>query len=170
MSAAVQLQIRQATPDDAAGIVAVLNPIIAAGIYTVFDQPFDVETERAFIQEFSPRGIFHVAVDRTSETIVGFQNMEPIASYTHALDHVGSLGTYVDLTRRRQGIASRLFAATFAAAIAKGYEKVFTFVRADNPGALQVYLRQGFEVIGTARRHAKVQGRYIDEAMIEKIL
>jgi len=72
------------------------------------------------------------------------------------------------LTLRRQGIARRLFAATFDAAREKGYEKIFTFVRADNPAALQTYLRQGFVVVGNAKRQAKIDGQYIDEILIEK--
>ena len=71
---------------------------------------------------------------------------------------------------RRQGIARRLFAATLDAAREKGYEKIFTFVRADNPAALQTYLGQGFVVIGNAKRQAKIDGQYIDEILIEKWL
>lgn len=164
------IHVRDATPDDAAGIVAILNPIIAARAYTVFDTPFTVDAEREYIARFPARGIFHVAVDDADDRIVGLQNMEPIAPYTHAMDHVASCGTYVDLARRRQGIASRLFDASLAAARQKGYEKLFTFVRADNPASLQTYLRQGFVVIGTAKKHAKVDGVYIDELLIEKLL
>jgi RimJ/RimL family protein N-acetyltransferase len=101
---------------------------------------------------------------------VGFQVMEPYGPYTRAFDHVGTLGTYVDLELRRHGIASRLFAATFDAAVRKGYEKVFTLVRADNRAALETYLRQGFEIVGTARRHTKIDGRFVDEVLIEKQL
>ena len=165
----MDLGIRAATPEDAEGIVAVLNPIIEAGIYTVFDTPFAAEQERQFIRTFPARGIFHVAIDLRSDRIVGFQNMEPVATYTRSFDHVGSVGTYVDLACTRQGVASRLFDATFEAAIAKGYEKAFTLVRADNPVALRVYLGQGFSIIGTARRHAKIHGRYVDEILIEKM-
>jgi RimJ/RimL family protein N-acetyltransferase len=43
-------------------------------------------------------------------------------------------------------------------------------VRADNAAALAVYIAQGFGVIGTAARHAKIDGRYIDEIPIEKLL
>ena len=161
------IRIRTATPDDAAGIVAVLNPIIAARTYTVFDRPFSVTDEREYIERFPARGIFHVAVDDADGQIVGLQNLEPIAPYTRAMDHVASCGTYVDLERRRQGVAGRLFEASLAAAREKGYEKIFTFVRADNPAALQAYLRQGFVVIGTARRHACIDGKYIDENLIE---
>jgi L-amino acid N-acyltransferase YncA len=32
-----------------------------------------------------------------------------------------------------------------------------------------VYQRHGFSVVGTARRHARIGGRYIDEIVIEKI-
>jgi ribosomal protein S18 acetylase RimI-like enzyme len=80
------------------------------------------------------------------------------------------MGTYVDLARRRQGIASQLFRASFAALVAKGYEKIFTFVRADNPASLQTYQHHGFQIVGRASRHARVRGRYVDEAMIEKFL
>ena len=157
--------IRQAVASDAAAIARILNAIIAAGVYTALDTPFSVDEERAFIEHFPARGILHVAVG--DGRIVGFQTVEPFASYTHAFDHVGIISTFVDLPLRRRGIASRLFTATFAAAPGKGYEKFFAFVRADNSAALQIYLRHGFEVIGTARRQAKIGGRYIDEVMIE---
>jgi L-amino acid N-acyltransferase YncA len=166
----MELTVRDVDPADAEGIVRVLNPIIESGLYTALDTPFSVETERDYIIDFSERGVWKVAVRDTDQAIVGFQVMEPYATYTHAFDHVATLGTYVDLGVRRQGIARRLFAATFAAAREKGYEKIFTFVRADNPAALQTYLSQGFLVVGNAKRQAKINGQYIDEILIEKWL
>jgi L-amino acid N-acyltransferase YncA len=164
------IDVRDATPDDAEGIARILNAIIDAGVYTALDTPFTVEEERAFIERFPPRGIFHVAVSQPSGAVVGFQNVEPFATYTHAFDHVGVIGTYVDLDYRRQGIASRLFDRTFSAARGKGYQKLFAFVRDDNPAALATYVRQGFVVIGTAQKHARIDGRYVDEVMIERAL
>jgi 8-oxo-dGTP pyrophosphatase MutT (NUDIX family)/L-amino acid N-acyltransferase YncA len=164
------LTIRDARPDDAAAIVAVLDPIIATGAYTAIDTPFPVEEERSYIASLPGRAIFHVAILGAEQRIVGFQSLEPFASYTHAFDHVGVPGTFVDLAYRRQGIATRLFAATFAAARRKGYEKLFTYVRADNPAALATYLSQGFHIIGTAQRQVKIRGEYIDEIIIERML
>ena len=168
MSSAVR--VRPVTPDDAEGIVAVMNPIIQARCYTVFDAPFSVDQERAFISRFPERGIFHVAVDDAGGRIIGLQNLEPIVTYTHAMDHVVSCGTSVDLNRRREGIAGRLFEASLAAAREKNYEKIFTMVRADNPAALQTYFRQGFVIVGMAKRHTKIDGEYIDEILIERFL
>jgi len=164
------LTVRDAMPADAEAIARILNAIIEARIYTALDTSFTVAEERAFIERFPSRGVFHVAVDESGGAVVGFQNVEPFASYTHAFDHVGVIGTYVALERRRQGIGTRLFEATYAAAAQKGYEKLFAFVRADNPAALHAYTRQGFAVIGTARRHAKIDGQYVDELMIERAL
>lgn len=164
------LLVRDVVPADAAAIIRILNPIIETRAYTVFDAPFSLEAERDYIVRFPPRGIWKVAVDPPTGAVVGFQVLEPFGSYTRAFDHVGTLGTYVDREHRRRGIAKALFAATFAAARQKGYEKIFTFVRADNPVALATYRAHGFGVIGRARRHTKIDGRYVDEVLIEKIL
>jgi L-amino acid N-acyltransferase YncA len=165
-----QFLIRDVRPGDAEGIVGVLNPIIEARRFTVFDSTFTVEAERAYIANFPRRGVWMVAVRPADDRIVGFQVVEPYGTYTTAFDHVGTLGTYVDLGMRRQGIARRLFAASFSAARSEGYEKLFTFVRSDNPDALATYLANGFRVIGTASRHARIDGRYVDEVLIERPL
>ena len=165
----MRLAVRDATPDDAGAVAAILNPIVAAGGFTVLDGPFSVDAERDFIARFPRRGIFHVAVAPDGR-IVGFQTVEPFAAYATAFDHVGTIGTYVELGSRRRGVGGALFAATFAAARRKGYGKLLTFVRSDNPAALHAYRRQGFRIVGTAERHARVEGRLIDEIVIERIL
>jgi L-amino acid N-acyltransferase YncA len=166
----VEILIRDAIPDDAAGIVSVFNPIIEARLYTLFDTPFTIEAERSYIAGLVEREIFHVAVRVSDHTIVGFQSMSPFATYTHGLDHVGVMGTYVDLASRRQGIAKCLFPATFEVARRKGYEKIFTYILADNPAALATYQKHGFRVVGRAERHAKLDGRYVDVIIVERFL
>lgn len=166
----MNLEVRSVQLEDAQAIIDIFNPIIEAGLYTVFDTPFTVEAEQAYIENMKPRSIFHVAVHQESQQIVGFQSMDPFADYTRAFDHVGVLGTFVDLNQRRQGIAKALFEATFVAAKEKGYKKLFTYIRADNGAALGTYMRHGFRVVGTAQNHAKINGNYIDELIIERFL
>lgn len=166
----MDLITRDARPDDAAAIVSILNPIIEAGAFSAFDAPFTVDAEREYIEKLQPRAIFCVAIRQSDQKLVGFQSMEPFATYTHAFDHVGVIGTYVDAAVRRQGVAKKLFETTFEVAVRKGYEKIFTYVRADNEAALAAYLGQGFRIVGTASRHAKIDGRYIDEIVIERQL
>src|SRR5262249_21485785 len=164
------LLIREAQAEDAEGIVRVFSPIIESGLYTAFDTPFTVEEEREYISRLPPRCIFHVAVRQADQLIVGFQSMEPFATYTRAFDHVGVIGTYVDLACHRQRVATSLFEKLFESAKRKGYEKLFTYVRADNPAALATYLTHGFQIVGEARRQARIDDRYINEIIIEKFL
>lgn len=169
----MSLTIREVAVEDAQGIIEVLNPIIIEARYTILDQTFTVDEEKAFIESFPERGVFSVAVKETKETtsqLLGFQNVEPFATYTKAFDHVGIIGTYVDANSRGQGVAKQLFDYTFKAAKAKGYEKLFAYVRADNERALAVYLKQGFEIVGTAKKHGKIGDQYFDEILIEKFL
>lgn len=166
----MEVLIREAHPDDAEGVIGILNPIIAAGAYTVLEGPLSLETERGFIANFPPRGIFHIAEERQSRRVVGFQTLEPFATYTHAFDHVAVIATYVDLGCRRQGIGGKLFETTFDRARQKGYEKIFTYVRGDNLAALVAYVKCGFRIVGTAQSHARCGGRYVDEIVIEKFL
>ena len=160
--------VRNARPDDAQAIVDILNPIILERTHTAFDTPFTVEQELHYLLHFPRRGIWKVVAD--DDRVYGFQIVEPFATYTGAFDHVGTIATFVDLAFRGQGIAARLFDATFETAPARGYAKFFTFVRADNAMALRTYGRHGFTIAGTARKHARIDGRYIDEIMIEKLL
>ena len=165
----MRFRIRDVKDDDADSIVAILNPIIETGKFSAFDTPFTVEAERHYIKAFPARGVFLVAISG-EERVVGFQSMEPFATYTHAFDHVGVLGTYVDLGWRRRGVASCLFAATFRQALRKGYAKIFTYIRADNPVALATYEKHGFRRVGIAEKHVKIDGKFIDEVIVERHL
>ena len=43
-------------------------------------------------------------------------------------------------------------------------------VKADNPQALAFYRSQGFRTIGTAERHVRVGGRFVDEVLLERLI
>jgi L-amino acid N-acyltransferase YncA len=166
----MKIQVRGVTPQDAAGIVDILNPIIATGEHTVLTASLTPQEERDYILQFHPRGVFHVAERLEDGRLVGLQSLEPFGTYSTAFDHVAVMGTFVDLAHRRRGIASELSEVTFAAAKAKGFKKVFTYVRADNLASLGFHLKCGFHVVGMARQQALIQGRYVDEVFIEKFL
>ena len=165
----LEVRIRPVCPDDAPGVARLLNELIATAAPIAFDAPLTEAAERSYIAAFPERGVFLVAV-APDDSLIGFQSLEPFATSTHLFDHVGVIGTYVDPRYQRRGVAARLFTETLETAKAKGYEKIFTYIRADNPAALAAYAKQGFEVIGRARRHAKVEGRYVDELMVELFL
>jgi L-amino acid N-acyltransferase YncA len=166
----VELRVRRASADDAAGIAAVLNRIIEGGRHSLLDTPFSEAEERGFIASLPALAFLHAAETRGGE-IAGFQTVEPWNSFaTHEFDHVATMGTYVAEEFRRRGVGRALAAASFAAARAAGYEKILTDLRADNLESLCYHLSLGFNVVGTARRHARLRGRDIDVVLVEAFL
>ena len=170
------LTVRDVQPDDAEAVVALLNPIIEAGLYTTFVEPFTPSFERAFIESFPARGYFLGAFDDAFDDSLangqlrGFQVVTPAPGYTPALDHVAEIGTYVSLDYQQRGVAGQLFSATLERAERHGFEKLLAWVRADNVGGLHSYRKCGFAEVGTAKRHAKVGGRYVDVVLLEYLL
>lgn len=162
------LTVRDVQPGDAEAVVALLNPIIEAGLYTIFLTPFTAVYERAFIESFPARGLFLGAFEEGE--LRGFQVVTPLMSYTPALEHVAEIGTYVSLGHQRRGVAAELFSVTREQAGAHGFEKLLAWVRADNAAGLRSYRKNGFAEVGVAKRHAKIGGRYVDEVLLEYLL
>jgi L-amino acid N-acyltransferase YncA len=170
VSAAAPIHVRQAGPDDAAGVAAVLNGVILGGSQTLLDATFTVEEERRYIEGLPERSFLHVA-ETAGGRIAGFQTVIPWNTFvTSEFDHVATMGTYVDAADRRRGVGAALARASFAAALALGYDKIFTDLRADNLDSLGYHLALGFAIVGAARRHARVRGRDVDVLFIERFL
>ncbi len=169
-AAPLPVSVRIADADDAAGIARILNAVIADGRFSLLDTPFTETAERVYIQGLGPRGFIHVA-ELAGAGIVGFQTIEPWTSFvTHELDHVATMGTWVDRDRRRAGVGRALWAASLARARANGFEKILTDVRADNPGSIDFHRSLGFTIVGIAKRHARVERRYVDVVFVERQL
>jgi len=160
------VRVRRATPGDAAGVARVLNEAIGDGRFTILDRTFTVEEESAYISGLGPRGFVHVAETSGGE-IVGVQTVAPLDDDVRSQDHVATMGTWVPAQWRRRGVGRALFAASAAAARELGYAKVFTDVRADNEASLAFHESLGFSVVGRARRHVRIGGRYLDALLIE---
>jgi L-amino acid N-acyltransferase YncA len=163
------VHVRLAVPGDAEALIAILNPIIAARAYTVLDGLLTLDDEDAYISGFPERGVFVVA-ESVRRGLLAMQTVEPFADYTRALRHVGVVGTFVALDARRQRLGALLFSASLPLAIAQGFHKLLTYVRADNASALAFYRAQGFRIVGTARDQARIDGVFIDEVIIERAL
>ena len=166
----MEFSIRVVREEDAKSIVDLLNPIIGEGKYTVMDGPLAVDEQIDFIRGFPNQGVFYVAAGDDDQRILGLQSVEPWSTSAKAFKHVGDISTFVALDAQGQGIGRSLSQVTFEGARKRGFQKIMATVRADNPQAVSFYRSQGFQVIGTAHKHAFVRGQYIDEIFMEKFI
>lgn len=150
---------------DAGGVANVLNSVIQEGGRTVLTGHWTAEAEQSYLMGLGPRS--EITVAEIDGCIVGFQIIEPYVTYTSALDHVATIGTYILASRRRRGIGQKLADATFAFARAHGYEKSVVSVLAGNRAGLAYYRKLGFTAIGVLERQARIDGVYYDAVAME---
>ena len=160
--------IRAATVDDADQLSVVMNAVIAEGGLTLFDRPFSVADERAFITSLGPRSALHVV--EIDGTIAGVQSIDIYSTMAASLAHVATMGTWLRADARGRGLGRALAERSLAFAIEQGYLKIVISVLASNTRALGFYRSLGFTEIGTARDHVQLRGVLHDEVFMEKSL
>jgi L-amino acid N-acyltransferase YncA len=132
-----EIQIRLANPDDAEGMAAVLNPIIAAGGTTAHETPV---TSDDMVEIIASAICCHVALDDAGE-IAGMQWLDRLERLPA---DCGDIATFARLEPKRPGVGRALFSATCAAARAQGLTQLNAVIRADNVPGLGYYAKMGF--------------------------
>ncbi len=160
------VQIRRASPVDAAGIVAVLEAVAAERIHSAIDQVWSVEQEARYLASLSHREALHVAVDAAAG-IVGVQSLDRWSSVLSSMAHVGQLGTFLLPAWRGRGVGRQLWRATEAFAREVGYRKLAIQVRASNPVAQSFYRGLGFTECGRLTGQVIIDGIEDDEVLME---
>lgn len=158
--------IRRASPEDAAGIAAVIEVIAAERIHSAIDRAWSVEEERRYLQSLSPREAIHVAVDDV-QGIVGLQVLDLWSPVLNSMAHVGQLGTFLLPDWRGRGVGRQLWRATLAFARDAGYRKLVIQVRGSNKPAQAFYRQLGFRECGRLARQVVIDGVEDDEVIME---
>jgi len=160
------LKIRPATPQDAAGIVAVITAVAAERIHSAIERAWTVEQERRYVESLSRREVIHVAVDDTGR-IVGLQALGLWSSTLTSMAHVGEVGTFLLPEWRARGVGRQLWNVTLPFARAAGYRKLVIQVRGSNTTAQAFYRRLGFADCGRLARQVMIDGVEDDEVLME---
>jgi L-amino acid N-acyltransferase YncA len=135
--------VRPATPADAAAMAELINVIIAIGGTTAYEEPFDAASMEASYIALPELVSCFVAED--AGAIVGFQGLMRSFDPDDPLpEGWATIGTFARVGITQRGIGSALFARTLEAARIAGIVVIDATIRADNPGGLAFYARQGF--------------------------
>jgi L-amino acid N-acyltransferase YncA len=160
------LEIRKARPSDAAGIVAVLEAIVAERVHSAIDPVWPVEQQARYLEALTEREAIYVAVERGGK-VVGLQSLDLWSTLLPAMAHVGQVGTFLSSEWRGKGVGRRLWTATTAFAKGAGYRKLLIQVRASNEAARSFYQGLGFRECGRLTRQVVIDGKEDDEVLLE---
>ena len=135
--------------------------------------------ERMATFETRPRSVPDVApwLDDGRPFIVGEHGGEVVGwaragkySDRRAYEGVGEHAVYVHPDARGRGFGRELLDALATEAERHGIYKLTGRVFTDNEASLAAHRAAGFEVVGIQRRHGKLDGRWKDCALVERLL
>lgn len=144
--------VRPATPDDAAGMAAILNAVIALGGTTAHEVPKTVdEVCEGYV---TGPDVLSAVVYEDAGGIVGWQSVEMYHGDPH-------IGTFVQPGVQAKGIGGALFSLTCQTLRNSGTSYIIAYIRADNVPGLAYYARIGFRDIGQDPDFALSDGRKV---------
>jgi L-amino acid N-acyltransferase YncA len=156
--------VRAARAGDAAAVAAIYN----AGIRERSSTFETREREPAEIAErIASEAVFLVA--EADGRVAGFAATSPYSD-REAYAGIAECSVYVDSALRGRGLGTELVEALAAEAESRGFHKLLGKLFASNEASMRLVARSGFDVVGTHRRHGRLDGEWRDVILVERIL
>lgn len=161
------MTVRDATTADAAAICRIYNQGTQDRGATLETEERTVEERRAWLEARDGRHPVLVAV--ADGALAGWASLN-LFNPRRAYDHVADFSIYVDREWRGRGVGRRLLDALIGRARALGYHKLVLSAFPWNAAGMAVYKRAGFREVGVYREPGRLDGRWVDTVVMEKIL
>jgi L-amino acid N-acyltransferase len=160
------LQLRDATPDDLPGLVAIYNEVLASSTAIFTHQPATLEERWDWWQTRIACG-YPVLVARDALGVAGFASFGDFRSgpgYRFTVEHT----VHVRADGRGRGVGTRLMQALFARAAALGKHVMVAGVDAGNPASIRFHERLGFTHSGCLREVGYKFDRRLDLLFLQR--
>lgn len=165
--------IRQARPDDAGQLVALLRRLFDAPGIHIPMQPTEftvtVEQERHLLADGLDSQNWVVFLTEANGRVIGMIDFK--RGTRQAVRHSVALGISIASEWRNQNVGSRLMTEAMAWAKATGtVTRIELFVYADNSAAIHLYGKFGFEIEGRRRCAVCHNGQLTDDLIMARLL
>ena len=161
------LRIRAATIADAAAICRIYNQGIQDRVATLETEERTPEERAQWLEARGPR--HPVLVAEGDGDLLGWASLN-VFNARRAYELVADLSLYVERDARGRGVGRQLLEALVARAIELGYHKLVLAAFPWNEAGMRAYARAGFREVGIYREQGRLDGRWVDTIVMEKIL
>jgi phosphinothricin acetyltransferase len=161
------IEVRLATLDDAAAIMAIYNVEVVNHASTFDLVPRTLDEQRAWIAQRS--GAFAAVVAMLGDEVVGFASLSPYkerAAYRTTVED----SVYVSRDHPRRGIGRALLNHVLDIARDSGFHSVIARVEASGAGSRALHEACGFELVGIERQVGRKFNRWLDVAVFQLML
>ena len=162
-----EIEVRPATPGDAGAICLIYNQGIEDRVATL---ETDLRTPDERRQWLAGRGPRHpVIVAEARGDVVGWGSLN-VFSPRKAYDSVADFSIYIERGWRGKGVGSRLLTRLIELGRELGYHKLVLSAFPWNTGGMALYQKLGFRTVGIYKEQGKLDGKWVDTIIMEKLL
>jgi phosphinothricin acetyltransferase len=161
------VRIRIATADDAAAIAEIYNQGIEDRVATYETNRRSAEDQQAWLQSIAGR--YPAVVALIDGEIVGWAGAGP---YRHRECYrgIGEFSMYVRRDWRGEGVGDLLLAGLINEAERLGLWKLLSRIFPFNEPSRALCRKHGFREVGTYEKHARLDGRWLDVVIVERLI
>ena len=166
MPTTIDCLLRPARPADAEAMASIYNEGIGERVATFQSEPQSATDLTPLID----RSATHpVLVAECEGAVVGWAAVKPYSDFP-PYRPVAECMLYVTRSQRRRGIARMLLNGLSDAAERAGFTKLVGKIFTGNVPSIALVRECGFSEVGVHRRHGRLDGRWLDVLMVERLL
>jgi phosphinothricin acetyltransferase len=159
--------VRNATLRDAASIAEIYNQGIEDRIATYETERRSAEEQQARLRTIAGR--YPTVVAQINGEIVGWAGAGPYRA-RECYRGIGEFSMYVRRDWRGRGVGDLLLAALISEAERLGLWKLLSRVFLFNEASRVLCRKHGFREVGVYKRHARLDGRWLDVVIVERLI
>jgi L-amino acid N-acyltransferase len=162
------MEIRDATHNDLAAMLAIYNDVVATSTAIYRDQPMKADEYAQWWRARVGQG-YPVLVAIADDAVVGFASFGDFRAwpgYRFTVEH----SVHVRADKRGSGVGSQLVRALIARATRMGKHVMIAGVDASNAASIRFHERLGFEAVAPLRQVGFKFGHWLDLILMQCIL
>ena len=162
-----RLSVRLARPEDAEAIRRIYNREVTGSTVTFDLVPRSVEEQQRWMEQHS--GAHPALVADDGGVVVGFASLSPYRSrpaYSTTVED----SVYVDAAHRGRGVGRLLLSEALDLAATSGFHAVMARIVGTHEASIGLHRACGFELVGIEREVGRKFGRWLDVALMQRLL
>ena len=162
------IEVRLATREDAEAIRTIYNREVTGSTVTFDLVPRSLEDQRAWLDAHAGAHPAVVAVDEDGE-VAGFGSLSPYRSrpaYSTTVED----SVYVRHDHRGTGVGRLVLAELVRLAGVHGFHSVMARIVGGHEASIALHTSCGFELVGVEREVGRKFGKWLDVALMQKLL
>jgi phosphinothricin acetyltransferase len=161
------IHIRTATLDDAAVIAEIYNQGIEDRVATYETSRRSAEDQQAWLHAIAGR--YPAIVAQIDGEIIGWAGAGPYRD-RECYRGIGEFSMYVRRDWRRRGAGDLLLAGLISEAERLGLWKLLSRIFPFNEASRALCRKHGFREVGVYEKHARLDGRWLDVVIVERLI